>query len=137
MLLFDMAISTPAPVPTPMPDTPISALWIFLPFGFFVTILVETPVLLFGLPQKVSIKQRLLCGVWLSACTYPIVVLVLPMMMADYSRLQYLWVAETFAPIAECLLFWLAFRSRIPLNSVEWAISFLTIVAANLASFGV
>ena len=138
MMLFDLAIYTPTPVATPPAlDTPVSALWTFLPIGFVVTILVETPVLLLGLPQKVTIKQRLLCGLWLNACSYPIVVLVLPMLMADYSRTQYLWVAETFAPVAECLLFWLAFRGRIALNTAEWSISFLTIVVANLASFGV
>jgi hypothetical protein len=61
----------------------------------------------------------------------------MPMLMADYPRSQYLLVAETFAPVAECTLFWLAFRGRIIMSAADWSVSFLTIIAANLASFGV
>lgn len=133
MFLFDLTITTP----TPEADTPVSALWYFLPFGYLLTILVETPVLLFGLPTKISIKQRLFSGVWLSACTYPIVVLVLPMVFADRPRWQFLTVAETFAPVAESVLFWAVFRGRIAISKLEWSISFFAIVLANLASFGI
>src|ERR1044071_5982978 len=90
-------------------------LWLFLPVGYLVTILIETPVLLIGLPPKLSLRQKLLCGLWLTACTYPIVVLVLPTLMMEYfdlSRGVYLGVAETFAPVGECFFFWLAFRGK-------------------------
>jgi hypothetical protein len=53
-------------------------LWRFLPLGYLFTILIETPVLLIGLSRRHSIRQRLFAGVWLTACTYPIVVLVMP-----------------------------------------------------------
>ena len=92
-------------------------LWLFLPVGYLVTILIETPVLIFGLSPKLTLKQKLLCGIWLTACTYPIVVLVLPTLMLDYfntSRELYLAVAETFAPAGECLFFWFAFRGKEP-----------------------
>ena len=86
-------------------------LWKFLPIGYGMTILLETPILLVGLSRRHSIRQRLLAGIWLTACTYPIVVLVLPIMIeARFGRVVYLAVAETFAPVAECLLFWLAFK---------------------------
>ncbi|MGE3468639.1 MAG: hypothetical protein AB7J13_17105 [Pyrinomonadaceae bacterium] len=117
-------------------NLPISQLWYFLPFGYLLTILIETPVLLIGLSRKVPIKQRLWCGVWLTACTYPIVVLVLPSIFLDQSRVVYLAVAETFAPLAECLLFWLAFRGKALLDAGDWFRCMLAIVAANLASFG-
>lgn len=117
-------------------NLPISQLWYFLPFGYLVTILIETPVLLFGLSQKVPFKQKLGCGVWLTACTYPIVVLVLPAIFFDQSRALYLVVAETFAPLGECILFWLAFRGKDMLGSSDWFRSFIAIVVANLASFG-
>ncbi len=116
-------------------DLPISELWYFLPFGYLVTILIETPVLLVGLTRKLSLRQRLLCGIWLTACTYPIVVLVLPTIFFGKPRELYLAVAETFAPLAECLLFWLAFRGR-DLTMGDWARSLAVIVVANLASFG-
>src|SRR5437867_10469699 len=84
-------------------------LWTFFPLGYLVSILIETPVLLVGLSPHHSLRRRLFAGVWLTACTYPIVVLVLPMLFVHRSRAIYLIVAETFAPVAECVLFWLAF----------------------------
>ena len=116
-------------------DLAISELWYFLPFGYLVTILIETPILLVGLTRKLSVRQRLLCGVWLTACTYPIVVLVLPTIFYGQSRALYLAVAETFAPLAECVLFWLAFRGR-EFATGDWIRSLVAIVVANLASFG-
>ena len=113
-------------------NLPLGDLWYFLPFGYLLTILIETPVLLLGLSSKLSLKQRLLCGVWLTACTYPIVVLVLPTVFYGNPRWLYLTVAEIFAPSAECLLFWLAFRGKY----IEWPRSFTAIIIANLASFG-
>src|ERR1700704_4792949 len=84
-------------------------LWRFFPLGYLFSILIETPILLIGLSRRRSIKRRLFAGVWLTACTYPIVVLVLPLLFANASRVMYLIVAETFAPVAECILFWLAY----------------------------
>ena len=115
----------------------ISELWLFLPFGYLLTVLIETPILLLGLPSKLSFRHKLLCGLWLTACTYPIVVLVLPTLLFGYPRSQYLAVAEIFAPVAECFLFWLAFRSNRVLETPDWVRSFSAIVIANLTSFGI
>lgn len=111
-------------------------LWFFLPFGYLLTILIETPILFFGLSGKFTNRQKLLCGIWLTACTYPIVVLVLPTVFFGMPRWQYLFVAETFAPLAECLICWLAFRRNDVLTIGDWTRSFFAIVVANLASFG-
>jgi hypothetical protein len=112
-------------------------LWYFLPFGYLLTILIETPILIFGLSPKLTFKQKLLCGVWLTACSYPIVVLVLPTVMVGFERWQYLAVAEVFAPVAECVIFWLAFRTKGLLDKGDWTRSLAAIAVANLASFGV
>ncbi|MFZ1700782.1 MAG: hypothetical protein WBO10_03720 [Pyrinomonadaceae bacterium] len=117
-------------------NLPLGDLWKFLPLGYLVTILIETPILLIGLSPKVPVKQRLWCGIWLTACTYPIVVLVLPAIFLAESRALYLLVAETFAPVAECFLFWLAFRRGDPMGSGDWVRCMIAIVIANLASFG-
>lgn len=117
-------------------NLPLNELWYFLPIGYLVTILIETPMLLVGLSPKVTIAQRLRCGVWLTACTYPIVVLVLPAIFFDQSRALYLTVAEIFAPAGECFLFWLAFRGKGQLESSDWTRCMIAIVIANLASFG-
>lgn len=131
-----LAFFDEAPSPEVM-DLTFSHLWYFLPFGYLVTILIETPVLLVGLTRKLSLRRRLLCGVWLTACTYPIVVLVLPTLFYGQSRALYLLIAETFAPLAECMLFWLAFRGNDTISTREWARNFAAIVAANLASFSI
>ena len=107
-------------------------LWRFFPIGYLLTIVIETPILLVGLSARHTLRRRLFAGVWLTACTYPIVVLVLPLLFT--SRFIFLLIAETFAPLAECLLFWLAFGGKE--GSVRWR-DFAVIVIANLASFGV
>ncbi len=114
-------------------NLPVDDLWYFLPIGYLATILIETPVLLIGLGRKFTFKQKLFAGIWLTACTYPIVVIVLPAVFLGSPRWLYLTVAEVFAPVAECLLFWLAFRGT---EAVSWIRSFAVIIIANLASFG-
>lgn len=109
------------------------ALWLFLPFGYLLTVAVETPVLLLGLPRLLGFRQRLFAGLWLTACTYPVVVLVLPVLLEGYGL--YLLVAETFAPLAECALFWLVFRGRLGERGRTWARAFAAIIVANLLSF--
>jgi hypothetical protein len=112
-----------------------SELWRFLAFGYPFTILIETPILLIGLSRRHSIRRRLFAGVWLTACTYPIVVLVMPLVFANSSRAIYLVVAETFAPVAECILFWLAYGKREDLGKRSMWQDCAAIVIANLASF--
>jgi hypothetical protein len=110
-------------------------LWHFLIIGYPLTIAIETPILLIGLSRRHSIKQRLGAGVWLTACTYPIVVLVMPLIFAGQSRAIYLIVAETFAPVAECILFWLAYGKAEEVGKRSMWQDFATIIVANLASF--
>ena len=106
-----------------------SELWRFLPVGYLITIAIEIPILLIGLSRHHSKIRRVLTGIWLTACTYPIVVLVLPLLFANSSRAMFLLVAEIFAPVAECLLFWLA------VGKESRRRDFAVIVIANLASF--
>jgi hypothetical protein len=110
-------------------------LWRFLLIGYPFTILIETPILLIGLSSRHSLKRRLFAGLWLTACTYPIVVLVMPLVLAHSSRTIYLTVAETFAPVAECVLFWGAYGNSEELGKRSMWQDFATIVIANLASF--
>jgi hypothetical protein len=111
-------------------------LWYFLPFGYLSTIAIEAPILWFGLSARHSWQVRVFAGIWLTACTYPIVVLVLPLLFdMGAERGKYLWVAETFAPVAECVLFWLAFGAASEWGRRSIWRDFGTITAANLASF--
>lgn len=110
-------------------------LWQFLPFGYLLSILIETPVLLVGLSSRHSRGRKLFAGVWLTACTYPIVTLVLPLMFRSESRTVYLIVAETFAPVAECVLFWLAFGRASEVGKTSMWRDFAAVIVANLASF--
>src|SRR5437588_10489948 len=109
-------------------------LWGFLIPGYLLSILIETPILIIGLSRRHPIKHRLFAGIWLTACTYPIVVLVMPLLFANASRTIYLIVAETFAPVAECILFWLAYGKSEEVGKRTMWQDFATIVVANLAS---
>lgn len=111
-------------------------LWIFLPIGYLLTVLIETPILLIGLSPRHPVKRKLFAGIWLTACTYPIVVLVLPLLFSPESRVSYLLVAEIFAPVAECILFWITFGQDEFLGKRSMWRDFTAIIVANLASFG-
>ena len=115
------------------PDT--GALWRFLPWGYLFTVAVELPIVLVGLSPRHSLRDRFLAGLALTAFTYPVVICVLPpLVWGPWDRGWYLAVAETFAPVAECLLFRAAFG---PSPTRRDAIRDATaIVLANLASFG-
>ena len=110
-------------------------LWRFLPLGYLLSILIETPILLIGLSRRHRLGRKLLAGAWLTACTYPIVTLVLPLLFTNSSRTIYLLTAETFAPVAECILFWLAFGKEEEIGKTSMWRDFGAIVVANLASF--
>ncbi len=129
MFLLDVPLSEP------VKTISIDHLWYFLPIGYLTTILIETPVLIMGLSPKLTFRQKVMCGVWLTACTYPIVVLVLPALMDDFSRNVYITVAELFAHFGECVIFWAAFRGRVAFETPDWIRCFLAILAANFASF--
>ena len=111
----------------------MSELLTLLLVGYAASVALETPVLLVGLSARHSLASRLAAGCWLTACTYPVVILVLPPLFA--SRATYLVVAETFAPSAECLLFWAAFAPHDSLRSRSLWRDFAAVTLANLASF--
>jgi hypothetical protein len=110
---------------------------------YLITITVETAVLVVALSPRHPIRTKIFAGIWLTACTYPIVWLVFPRLINPAAdRALYLTVAETFAPAAECLLFWLAFdkplRRLAQGEQVQSPVmrDMVAIVIANLASFG-
>lgn len=83
-------------------------LWFLLVAGYCLTILIEIPILCLGLSAKYSLRERVVSGVWLTAFTYPCVVLVFPAVLSlagINSHSVYLLIAETYAPLAEILLF--------------------------------
>ena len=112
-----------------------SRLWHFLPLGYLLTVAIETPVLLAGLAPRHPLRRRLLAGLWLTACTYPFVVLVLPVIFDGASRAAYILTAEVFAPAAECALFLTAFPSRRDDAPSTRLRDCAAITTANLASF--
>jgi hypothetical protein len=120
--------------PWSLPWSP--SFWSSALVGYLFSIAVETPVLLVGLSPRHPLGRRLFAGVWLTACTYPVVVLVLPPFFFFHSRAVYLAVAESFAPVAEGLLFWAAFGSRAYFATRSMWRDLGVIALANLASFG-
>jgi hypothetical protein len=105
--------------------------------AYLFTISIEAPVVLVALSRRHPVRHRLFAGVWLTACTYPVVWLVIPQFIdRGAERGLYLAVAETFAPVGECLLFWLAFGKSEPRSRGALPRDFAAIVVANLLSFG-
>ena len=103
--------------------------------GYLITIAIETLVLVVLLSRRHSLRVRLFARVWLTLCTYPIVWLVLPPLFTPEQRSWYLLVAETFAPLAEVILFWLALSRRLPSDHNATRSDTFVIVLANLCSF--
>src|SRR5262245_56350999 len=120
------------------PDT--AELWKFLPLGYAITIVLEMPVLILGLSPRHGFLRRIFAGYWLTACTYPIVTLVLPELiwrpLGAAGYWPYVAVAEVFAPAAECALFWLAYwrQASLAKQRADFIRDMLAIVAANLTS---
>jgi hypothetical protein len=104
--------------------------------GYALSVAVEGPILLLLLSQRHPLGARAFAGVWLTACTYPVVWLVLPPLFDGLPRWQFLLAAETFAPVAECVVFWAAFVRGRPADRRATLRDCGVIVLANLCSFG-
>ena len=92
--------------------TPVE-MCLFLVVGYVVTVSVELPVLYFGLASRHSPSERLMFAFILTAFTYPIVILVMPVLLHPLGRLAYVGIAELFAPLAEVALFRFFDRQKI------------------------
>lgn len=114
----------------------VNSLLLWTAVGFTLSVLIETPVLIFCLSERHSLQEKLFAGVWLTACSYPIVVWVIPHFInpADH-KILYLIFAETFAPVSECALFWWAFGTREEFRTRTFYRDMLAVILANLSSF--
>jgi hypothetical protein len=78
--------------------------------GYVATIAVETPLLCLWLSPRHSFTRKVLAGLWLTACSYPIVVLTIPRFISPSSSMvRYMITAETAAVLLEVVLFFAAF----------------------------
>jgi|SRR5947209_3914511 len=105
--------------------------------GYVFSISIETPILVACVSRRHPMRHRLFAGVWLTACTYPVLWLALPALIdpAEH-RAQYLAVGETFVAVAECFLFWLAFGRTEPRSRTATIQDMAAVTVANLLSFG-
>ena len=102
------------------------------------TLVIETAVLLSLLSARHGRLTRFFAGVWLSSCTLPVVWLVLPERLPHATPYAaYLLVAETFALVAECGLFWCACVRPLPCDVRSTRRDFGAIVLANCVSFAI
>ena len=107
--------------------------WRVMAEGYLLTVVVETAVLWVGLSRRHRPWERLVAEVWLTACTYPVVWVVLPPLFAE--RWAYLAASEGFAAAAEAGLFWAAFIRPRPFGCWTIARDVAAVVGANGASF--
>lgn len=112
-----------------------SSLLLFFPLGYFATVALEAPWLLFGLSAPTSLRKKIFASFWLTACTYPVVAVALPLLLGNWSSNYhlYLLLAESFAIAAECILFVFAFY---PMSTHSQIRNAAVIAMANLSSFG-
>ena len=54
----------------------LESAWFYLVVGYVLTVIVELPILVVGLGTEHSLRRKIAAGFWLTACTYPVVVLV-------------------------------------------------------------
>jgi hypothetical protein len=102
------------------------------------TIVIETAVLAVALSPRHGWRVRLFAGAWLSVCTLPVVWLALPdALPVTLNRTTVVVIAEVFAPLAECGLFWWAFIRPRPPDRRATRRDLAAIVAANLTSFAI
>ena len=106
----------------------------WMPVYYLITVAVELPVLWCALSVRHTTRTKLFNGFWLTACTYPILWLVLPPFFDNYWT--YLAVGETLVPLIECVLFWAVFVRPLPPNRPATRRDMAAVVVANLASFG-
>lgn len=103
-------------------------------FALFFTILAET-LALFALARRwfrwparrVPDRLLLFCGIFASGCTLPYVWFVFPALLP--SRLPYIFAAESFAVLAEAVIYLMALR-------VKWREALLLSLVCNMFSFG-
>jgi hypothetical protein len=109
--------------------------WGRLLIGYVLTVIVETIILAIALSKRNSLSVCLYAGAWLTACTYPTVNVIIPILFKSMGYLAEVATAEVFAAVAECALFWATF-SRHSAQGQGSAQDFATITFANVASFG-
>ncbi len=103
--------------------------------SLFLTIFIEF-IALFALarlyfkwtPKRMSNRLLLFCGIFCSFCTLPYVWFVLPGLIS--SRMPYIAVAESFAVLAESLIYLMVLR----IGARE---AFILSLACNMLSFGI
>ena len=105
--------------------------------SYLLTVAIETPVLLIGLSRPHSWKVRLAAGIGLTACTYPLLWFVLPQVISlrEHGGL-FLAVGETLVSVVECAIFFVVFERGRGFGQRVLVRDWITIVVANLASFG-
>ena len=114
-----------------------AALWAWLLPGYLFTVAIEAPILLLGLGKQHPWQRRVLAALWLTAVTYPIVVVALPLVLWPRTSYgTYVVVAELFAVGTECVLFRQAFGGTTR-DVVIVGLANVASAAAGLAWFGV
>ena len=113
-----------------------AALWAWLLQGYLFTVAIEAPILLVGLGSWHNRRRRLVAALWLTAVTYPVVAVALPLLLwprASYAT--YFAVAEVFAIATECALFRWTF-GRTTRDIIVVGLANVASATAGLAWFG-
>lgn len=106
--------------------------------GYLTTVSVEVPILLVLLSARHGVKRTIVAALWITLCSYPLVVLTLPSFFPPTrSRLLYYAAAESTAITIEVVLFLCVFgqpggsRNLTPQRGRDC----FAIILANASSF--
>jgi hypothetical protein len=119
--------------------------WRVLLLGYCLFVAIELPIFLLALSARNDRRQRIFSALWLTACSFPLVILVMPAFIDMFVPKDWHGPVNTMqialiTPIVECLLFWMLTRPLDEPNSpqvsqAEWIHDLFVIVFANVLSF--
>lgn len=99
------------------------------------TVVLESLVLFLCLTPDIQPRQRLIAGLSLSLITFPFVNILFPMLLSPFeNKIVFYVIAEMFACLTECLLFWFFFN-RSKTKDKQFFSNIIAIVFANFFSF--
>ncbi len=99
--------------------------------GYILSLVVELPVLILALSASYKLIEKVLAGLWLTACTYPAVSWLFSGFIQEPVLLTF--VREAYAAFGEAFLFWLAFVKLAGRTCLRRDI--LVVILANVLSF--
>lgn len=110
-------------------------IWLFLAIGYLATVTIEIPVLILCMSPEIANRQKVELGLLLTAFSYPVVILVLPLVLSAChigKPTHQIAIIECYAALAEVALFRFCMHQKLLSRPDRNAAA---VVLANVCSF--